>query len=521
MEASINCKGNLIVFLTDNMVNSEMRIPETKIIIYDVEMDSYVDYEISPNRIPVEISWDYADWRIFAISAEYAKDLNNQEENNNLYKSMIYSSNNNNEENDSMKEHSPDWVGDEIFLLFYTSENGVNSLESHKITREYQGLFGLHAPSIYFISSLPDPITKCSLCEKKLQFFQGLNKITEEITLSLIEFTLLMSCGKLDEAYKIVKNIKSDNIWENMAHICIKTKRLDVLEVCLSNMRFERGIRAFREAKHEKEPEAKLAMVAMHLNMIEEAKNLLKEVNRWDVLIKFYICIGDYEKAIETAKENDRIDLQNTYYRVAQHYEQISDIEEAIKYYRLSGCGNKEIPRMLILLNQIDKLEETLIQEGNPESLLRLASYFESQEEYEDALEYYKKADDIQNVIRIYLKNNKIENKKMYNNQTKQKNYLRGYMDGAYLIGNYYEKNNLIKEAIQYYGNSGRINQAFRLAKEKGLDNDIYALAMKAPKNTQNLIAEYFELSHHLLIKSFQLKFNQENYLEQQNNMRK
>ena len=125
-----------------------------------------------------------------------------------------------------------------------------------------------------------------------MQFFQGLEEIDEEVTKALIEFSLLMACGKLDEAYKTVKNIKTANIWENMAHICIKTKRLDVLEVCLSNMRFERGIKAFREARHEKEPEAKLAKVAMHLNMIEEAKKLLKEVNRWDVLIKFYINIG-------------------------------------------------------------------------------------------------------------------------------------------------------------------------------------------------------------------------------------
>ena len=99
-----------------------------------------------------------------------------------------------------------------------------------------------------------------------------------------------MSCGKLDEAYEIVENIKSDNMRKNMAPICIKTKRLDNLEVCLSNMRFERGIkRAFGESRHEKEPEARFVMVVMRLNIIEEAKNLLKEVNRWDVLIKFYI----------------------------------------------------------------------------------------------------------------------------------------------------------------------------------------------------------------------------------------
>ena len=505
-EAAINCKGNTIIFLVDNMVNSEMRVPETKIIIYDVDMDSYVDYEISPNRIPIEIVWDYKDSRIFAISTEYAKDLTSEEEKRNA-KNMTDSENEENEENEdkSQSENDSDWVGGEVFLLFYTSETGVNQLENHKISRENQGIFGLQAPDIYFISSVPDPITKCSLSVKKMQFFQGLEKIDEEITKALIEFSLLMACGKLDEAYKTVKNIKTANIWENMAHICIKTKRLDVLEVCLSNMRFERGIKAFREARHEKEPEAKLAKVAMHLNMIDEAKKLLKEVNRWDVLIKFYINIGEYDKAIETAEKNDRINLQNTYYRIAQHYEQIGYIEEAIKYYKLSGSGNKEIPRMLINLNYIDKLEETLNEEGNPESFLRLASFFESQEDLEGAMEYYKKADDIQNIIRLFLKENQIEEAKKVFEQGKTKyksskepKYLKGYMDGAFLIGNYYEKNNSMKNAIDFYRVSGRFNQAFRLAKEKGLDNEIYALGTQAPKHTQNLIAEYFEKKNKL-----------------------
>jgi len=160
---------------------------------------------------------------------------------------------------------------------------------------------------------------------------------------------------------------------------------------------------------------------------------------------------------------------------------------------------------MLISVNNIEKLEETLTEDGNPESLLRLASYFESQEEYEDAMTYYKKADDIQNIIRLYLKENQVEEaikifeegKENYKTKKEQK-YLRGYMDGAFLIGNYYEKNNSIKNAIDFYRISGRFNQAFRLAKENGLDKEIYALGTQAPKNTQNLIAEYFEKKNKL-----------------------
>ena len=70
----------------------------------------------------------------------------------------------------------------------------------------------------------------------------------------------------------------------------------------------------------------------MHLNMVEDAKTLLQEVDRYDVLIRFYITIGEYEKAIEIAKEYDRINLENTYFRIAEHYERIDDIDKAIEY---------------------------------------------------------------------------------------------------------------------------------------------------------------------------------------------
>jgi intraflagellar transport protein 140 len=41
-----------------------------------------------------------------------------------------------------------------------------------------------------------------------------------------------------------------------MAQMCVKTKRLDVAEICLGNMRFARGARAIREAKSQPEVEA-------------------------------------------------------------------------------------------------------------------------------------------------------------------------------------------------------------------------------------------------------------------------
>jgi intraflagellar transport protein 140 len=226
-EGSINCKGNYIGLLCDSLENQEIHIPETIFYVYDVELDSFTEHEISPNRIPIEFIWDFSDPRLFGVQTEYAKDLS--------------------EENylNSDEKKKKEWYGSEFFIFFYTSEYGIKKQESHRINRDIQGIFSLCIPSIYFIiSNTSNEEQIHSLMEKKFQFFQGLDKVDDNIKSALIDFSILMSSGKLDEAYKIVKNIKNPSIWENMAMICIKTKRLDVLEICLSNMRFSRGIRA-------------------------------------------------------------------------------------------------------------------------------------------------------------------------------------------------------------------------------------------------------------------------------------
>ena len=61
----------------------------------------------------------------------------------------------------------------------------------------------------------------------------------------------MCTAGKLDEAYRAVKTIGSVSIWENMAQMCVKTKRLDVAEVCLGNMGHARGAAAVRESRKE------------------------------------------------------------------------------------------------------------------------------------------------------------------------------------------------------------------------------------------------------------------------------
>lgn len=102
--------------------------------------------------------------------------------------------------------------------------------------------------------------------------FQGIDNLDDMTISAIMNFNFNLSIGNLDEAYKSIKQVQNPIIWENMAQMCVKTGRLDVAEICIGNMRFARGAKAVREAKLEPEHEAKLAMVAIQLNLTDEAK---------------------------------------------------------------------------------------------------------------------------------------------------------------------------------------------------------------------------------------------------------
>ena len=40
----------------------------------------------------------------------------------------------------------------------------------------------------------------------------------------------------MEEAFKSIKTIKNQNVWGNLARMCVKSQRLDVAAICLGKM---------------------------------------------------------------------------------------------------------------------------------------------------------------------------------------------------------------------------------------------------------------------------------------------
>ena len=88
----------------------------------------------------------------------------------------------------------------------------------------------------------------------------------------------------------------SESVWENMAKMCVKSRRLDVASVCLGNMGHARGAKALREASKYPELDARVAVLAIQLGLLDDAERLLKTCKRYDLLNELYQANGQWEK---------------------------------------------------------------------------------------------------------------------------------------------------------------------------------------------------------------------------------
>jgi intraflagellar transport protein 140 len=207
----------------------------------------------------------------------------------------------------------------------------------------------------------------------------------------------------MDEAYRCVKRISSVAVWENMAQMCVKTKRLDVAEVCLGNMGNARGAKAVRLAKaREPERDAHVAMVAIQLGLIEDAERLYVECGRYDLLVQLYVSTGRWAEALAVCATKDRIHLKSVHYLYARHLEAAGDQAAAIKQYEASDTHKHEVPRMLFDASHITDLEAYIKASADPALYKWWAQYCESNGQYDDAILYYNKAKEQLALVRVF-----------------------------------------------------------------------------------------------------------------------
>ncbi|XP_068003113.1 intraflagellar transport protein 140 homolog isoform X1 [Melanerpes formicivorus] len=506
--ASVKCNANgnkvsILVSKADGNLDS-------KICFYDVEMDkatlfdfkadqgngraklssgqcidkSVVEYPELHSHIPTCHFWDQTEPRLFVCEAVLETGLQPPEE----------------------KRNQPEGTVDVWIISFFsTEEHGLLLQDSFPLPSSYQILLGVEVPHFYFAKKLLfrrgcvyAPLGEAEkgqeesgsikvsqmVARRPMRDFAGLGDCDKTTRDAMLNFSFYLTAGDMDEAFKSIKLIKSEAVWENMARMCVKTQRLDVARICLGNMGHARGAKALREAEQEPEQEARVAVLAVQLGMLEEAEQLYKACKRYDLLNKFYQASNQWQKAIQTAEAHDRVHLRTTYYNYAKHLEATGEHSLALTHYEKSDTHRFEVPRMLsedlqALENYVNKMQDKSLWKW-------WAQYLESQSDLESALKYYALAQDYFSLVRVHCFQGNIQKAAEIANET-------GNWAASYHLARQYESQEEVRQAVHFYTRAQAFNNALRLCKENNLDDQLMNLALLSSPEDMIEAACYYE----------------------------
>lgn len=460
-----SCDGMRVSILATEIVE-DMEQPDTKIYVYEVESDSFRAHDFrSSDHYPISHYWDATEPKLLGCETRSVKAANSDD------------------------AHI---IGDsEVATLFATGDD-VLLQDSFRLEKQYERLLGLHVPHIFFSSKPTDDATGSmavpTLKNRVMRDFVGMENADKTTMDAMMNFSYCLTMGNMDEAYRAVRLIKSPTVWQNMANMCVKTKRIDVAEVCLGNMSHARAAAALRDArKDESLPlEAQIAVVAVQLGMIEDAEKLYVSCGRYDLLNELYRYAGRWDRSIEIAKKHDRINLHTTFYLYAKYLESIGDTANAVKAYEQSETHRYEVPRMLFDAKNMEELERYINSAEDPALFKWWAKYCESTRSFDKAMMYYSKAQDYLSLVRLHCF--------LGNLQKAQEIVAESNNESAaYHLARQLESQNKIREAIQMFSKAQRFNHAVRLAKEHEMDADLTALAIQSTKPIMVDAARYFE----------------------------
>jgi intraflagellar transport protein 140 len=398
-----------------------------------------------------------------------------------------------------------------VISLFVTSEHGFLIQDSFPLESTCSCLATLEIPYYYFIkrvdqiktddksstaapgslrmSTVGQPgfstIGPQSMAVQRVhRDFVGLEDAEKSAKAAMMDFSFFLTLGDMDEAFKAMKVIKSDSVWENMAKMCVKTRRLDVAQVCLGNMRNARAAMCLRAAVKESEIDARVAVLAIQLGLHQDAERLLRNCKRYDLLNEFYQSRGNWDKALEVADMYDRIHLRTTCYNYAKFLESTGNFVEAIKFYERSNTHRFEVPRMLG--DDIEKLQ-IYINNSQDKALSKWwAQYLESSGNLDMALQYYQSAKDYLSLVRVYCYSDQLDKAAAVCNETQDR-------AACYHVARQYENSNEFEQAINYFSRAQAYGNAVRLCKEHGFDDKLMNMALLGKPDDMVEAARYYE----------------------------
>lgn len=203
-----------------------------KIFVYDIERDVCQNMELEINLKIENHFWDESDGRLLTLewkNISFSENIHSSSSNSTSRASSPMPLLNINEEEMKISSNTG------VISCFIAPDGEILLQEMFASELKF---IGVHIPNFMFVSETEGNAT---VVRKRIRDFIGIDNIDDDTRMNLFNFSYFLSVGNFDEAFRSVQNIKSSSVWENMAKMCVKTRRLDVAEICIANLSSARG----------------------------------------------------------------------------------------------------------------------------------------------------------------------------------------------------------------------------------------------------------------------------------------
>ncbi|KAI6184371.1 hypothetical protein M3Y97_00588900 [Aphelenchoides bicaudatus] len=381
-----------------------------------------------------------------------------------------------------------------LLLTLFVTEGGIQIQDLQPKPVKADALMWLNIPFVYYLKNIEvdeeDDINversiSRLMLRRTLREFVGISPSDRPAIEAMVNFSYYLCIEQMDNAFKAINFIKNDTVWEQMARMCVKTRRTDVALVCLGHMRKASAASAIRDCVQRNDPiDLQAACLAIQLDMLEEAQTIYLQAKRYDLLNRLYQSQNKWTEAFEVAVKHDRIHLRNTHYNFAKYLESIGEIEKAIENFEKSQTHQFDIPRMLA---DEPKAIDLYVKRKRDRVLYRWwARYLESIGDMEGAKNYYKYADDYLSVIRILCYDGRIEEAIEAIKRSDDR-------AAAFHLARHFEANGNYEQAVTFFTKASSYNTAIRLAREHEMNDKLASLALMAGGTELVDTAKYYE----------------------------
>nr|XP_033335798.1 intraflagellar transport protein 140 homolog [Megalopta genalis] len=373
-----------------------------------------------------------------------------------------------------------------LVSMFATSDHGIVVKDIMPIKDDNCRVLGVQTPHVIILNSEKTADKASKVHKLLMRGFEELSLCDSITRKAVLDFSFYISIANMDEAFKAIKSIKNEGIWKSLARMCVKTKQLNMALLCLGHMKQARAARALREAMQDDSLnlEAKVGVLAVELGLYNDAEHLFREAKRLDLLGKLLEARGKFKEAIDLSSNENKICEKTSYYNYAKTLEAEGKISDAIEMYSKADCHRFEVPRMLLVRPR--ELLSYLNNSDDPEIKNWHAQYIESTGDMEGALRLYEQAKNTLAMTRLLCYFGKEDEVSELVSRT-------NHAASAYHLAAHYESNNNVTQAIHFYTIAKAYTNAIRLCKEHDLYEELWPLAVLAPRQSQIDVAKYYE----------------------------